>query len=154
MADRDLPAVSDTERLVIEHLRGQDVRYTAGRRLVTLRLVREKGPRSAADLHEALRAELPLSSLYRTLTVLTEAGVLQRSHDGAGVGLFELAEWLRGHHHHLVCIECGTVEDVQLDAETERTLTRLANRIAGKAGFAHIGHRVDVEGYCTSCKAA
>jgi Fur family ferric uptake transcriptional regulator len=112
-----------------------------------------RGPRSAADLHATAGNDVPLSSLYRTLTVLSESGVLARSHGVEGVALFELAEWLRGHHHHLVCIECGAVEDVEVGQGDEHLLGALAERVAGSQGFIARGHRIDVEGICVRCAA-
>ena len=111
------------------------------------------GPRSAAQLHAAVGGDVPLSSLYRSLTVLSEAGVLERSHGPDGMARFELAEWLRGHHHHLVCIECGSVEDIDVGAADEDALGALADRIATARGFVTRGHRIDVEGICGRCAA-
>lgn len=127
-----------------------DIRYTDGRRSVVTALVRLGGPESAADLHR--RMDLPLSSLYRSLTVLDEAGVLERHHDADGLARFELAEWLTGHHHHLVCVSCGRVEDVELDRSTEETLERVAKGAAEAAGYAQTGHNLEVEGLCPTCR--
>ena len=109
--------------------------------------------RGARPLHRSLGDDVPLSSLYRTLTVLSEAGVVVRTHGADGVALYELAEWLRGHHHHLVCIDCGAVEDVDVDAGDEDLLAILADRVASTRGFVARGHRIDVEGICERCAA-
>ncbi len=147
------PVLGDLDARVGQRLAGAGVRYTKGRRLVVRALGRAGGPRSAAELHERLRPGVPLSSLYRTLTVLAEAGVLARSHDGNGVALFELAEWLRGHHHHLVCVECGRVEDVDVGDEHERTLTGVVLAVAAAGDLELTGHRIDIEGVCGECRA-
>ncbi len=94
---------------------------------------------------------MPLSSLYRTLIVLAEAGVLDRSYDGEGMARYELAEWLLGHHHHLVCVECGAVEDIQIAPDIEGEVGCLVERIASGSGYAVTGHRIDIEGVCRSC---
>lgn len=137
--------------LIQSRLATQELRLTSGRRRVADAIAHNAGPRTAAELYEALRDEMPLSSLYRSLTVLAEAGVLVRSHNASGVGHYELAEWLRGHHHHLVCLKCGEVQDVDLAAESERDLDFLAERIASGQGFRVSGHRLDVEGICGAC---
>ncbi len=115
-------------RRLAEH----EIRYTSGRKAVVTAMVRLAGPESAADLHR--RMDVPLSSLYRNLTVLDEAGVLVKHHDADGLARFELAEWLSGHHHHVVCINCGAVEDVELSERNEKELraTGLADGDRGR----------------------
>jgi Fur family ferric uptake transcriptional regulator len=152
--------MSDTQtseaavRSVAEHLAERGVRFTRARRLVVEALDAAGGPRTAAELHDRLRPVVPLSSLYRTLTVLEDAGVVSREHDVEGVARHELAEWLAGHHHHLVCTECGAVVDIDIPASVERRLGSLVEEIAEQAGFAATGHRIDVEGRCPSCRHA
>lgn len=141
---------ADLHEAVRRMLADRDIRYTKGRQSVVTALVRLDGPESAADLHR--RMNVPLSSLYRSLTVLDEAGVLEKHHDAGGLARFELAEWLTGHHHHLVCVDCGTVEDVELDRTSEEALERLAVQAARAAGYHQTGHNLEVEGLCQSCR--
>lgn len=148
-----MSVTSGFEDRVRARLREAGVRYTDGRARVVRLMQTASGPRSAAELHAGAAEELPLSSLYRTLTVLDEAGVLERSHGPDGVALFEPAEWLRGHHHHLVCIECGAVEDVDVATQDEQVLGAFAERLADSRGFVARGHRIDVEGVCGACAA-
>lgn len=141
---------AELHEAVRRRLAEHEVRYTQGRQSLVTALVRLEGPESAADLHR--RMDVPLSSLYRSLTVLDEAGVLEKHHDADGLARFELAEWLTGHHHHLVCVDCGTVEDVELDADSEEVLHRVAMRAAAEAGYTQTGHNLEVEGLCGSCR--
>ncbi|HLT96205.1 MAG TPA: Fur family transcriptional regulator [Acidimicrobiia bacterium] len=141
---------AELHEAVRQRLAEHDIRYTRGRQALVTTLVRLDGPESAAELHE--RMSLPLSSIYRSLTVLDQAGVLVRHHDADGLARFELAEWLMGHHHHLVCVDCGTVEDVELDDEAEALIDRLAEQLAEKAGFDQTGHNLEVEGLCRDCR--
>lgn len=141
---------ADLHEAVSRRLAEHDIRYTRGRQSVVTALVPLEGPESAADLHR--RLNVPMSSLYRSLTVLDEAGVLEKHHDADGLARFELAEWLTGHHHHLVCVDCGTVEDVQLDPRSEELLEGLARRVAEKAGYRQTGHNLEVEGLCRGCR--
>jgi Fur family transcriptional regulator, ferric uptake regulator len=136
---------------VRRRLAERDIRYTNGRRVVVTTMVRLGGPKSAAELHRRM-SNIPLSSLYRSLTVLDEAGILEKHHDVDGLARFELAEWLTGHHHHVVCLDCGTVEDVELEDEAEAMLDRLAAQIAGDTGYEVAGHNLEVEGVCGSCR--
>jgi Fur family ferric uptake transcriptional regulator len=141
----------------VEHAVGgllgsQNVRFTPARRLVVRTLAGAGGPITAGDLHERLRQDIPLSSLYRSLAVLEEARVLAKEHDTSGIARYELAEWLAGHHHHLVCDSCGEVRDVIVTPETEHTITGLVQRIAARAGYRVTGHRIDIEGTCPTCR--
>lgn len=144
-------SVGDIHEAVRRHLKQLDIRYTRGREAVVRALSRAEGPQSAADLHRRLRS-VPLSSLYRSLAVLDEAGVLRKHHDADGLARFELAEWLGGHHHHLVCVECGTVADVELSSEAEAALSELVSTVAGPAGYEVAGHVLEVEGVCGGCR--
>lgn len=141
----------DTNEAVRRRLAERDVRYTRGRQTVVKALQRVNGPQSAADLHGRIRS-VPLSSLYRSLTVLDDAGVLRKHHDADGLARFELAEWLAGHHHHVVCTECGLVEDVELDADAETTLHDLAAAVAHRAGYEVSDHVLEIEGVCGGCR--
>lgn len=141
----------DVHDEVKRRLADLDVRYTGGRQAVIKALQRVNGPQSAADLHRRIKS-VPLSSLYRSLTVLDEAGVVRKHHDADGLARFELAEWITGHHHHVVCIECGLVEDVEVDKKAERLLDELTARLATAAGFELRGHVLEIEGVCRRCR--
>ena len=93
------------------------------------------GPQSAAELHQRLRRTIPLSSLYRSLAMLEEAGLLSLHHGQGKVARYELAEWLSGHHHHLVCLECGAMGDFELEARAEEQLLDLVASAGRKAGY-------------------
>jgi Fur family ferric uptake transcriptional regulator len=142
---------TDLHDSIRARLAARDVRYTGGRQAVVRLLLNASGPMSASDIHGTLDS-VPLSSLYRSLTVLDEAGVLARHHDAEGVARFEPAEWISGHHHHLVCIECGDLTDVALDEDAERMLDELAGRLASTVGHELRGHVLEVEGVCGSCR--
>lgn len=138
-------------RAVADRLREHDVRYTSGRRAVVDALAGVDGPRSAAELTTDLGDAVPLSSLYRTLAVLEEAGVAVPHFGTKGVTRYELAEWLLGHHHHLVCIACGAVEDVDVPEPVEAQVEDLVSAIGSSAGFRPTGHALEIEGRCERC---
>jgi Fe2+ or Zn2+ uptake regulation protein len=129
----------------------RDVRYTSGRKKVIESLRAAPGPRSAAELLDET-GDVPLSSLYRSLTVLDDAGVLRRQHDADGLARYELAEWLTGHHHHAVCVDCGCVEDIELDQSAEASLDAMLRGLSNSTGWNLTGHSLEVEGVCRSCQ--
>ncbi len=139
------------DRAVEQRLRDQDVRYTRGRREVVAALAAADGPRSAAEVHAGIADRVPLSSLYRTLAVLEEAGVVVPHFGAKHVTRYELGEWLTGHHHHLICVGCGAVEDVEIPAPQESTVRRLVDEIAANAQFTALDHALEIEGRCARC---
>ena len=145
-------ATTSLDRQVEGQLRQHGIRYTSGRRAVVRVLAAAEGPRSAAELHSDLAPTVPLSSLYRSLTVLEEAGVLAPHHGTKGLTRYEIAEWLAGHHHHLVCTGCGSVEDIQIPEGHERRLRDLIADVASAAGFAPTDHSLEIEGNCPRCR--
>jgi len=140
------------EQAVEERLGAAGVRLTQGRRSAVEALAKMHGPRTAAEIHIEVGNTVPLSSLYRSLSVLTDAGVLSAQHGSDGVNRFELAEWLTGHHHHLVCVSCGTVVDVTPTIDQERAMAQLVEKMADGAGFVASGHRFEIEGTCRTCR--
>ncbi len=142
---------ADLHESVRRSLTSRDVRYTTGRRKVIETLNAAPGPRSAAELLDETSG-VPLSSLYRSLTVLDEAGILRRHHDADGLARYELAEWLTGHHHHAVCTRCGVVEDIELDESAEAALDGMMSGVSRTSDWKISGHSLEVEGVCPSCR--
>lgn len=142
---------STLDRQIELRLRDQDVRFTKGRRAVVAALAGASGPMSAAELSQELAPDVPLSSIYRTLTVLDEAGVVTHHLGAKGLTRFELAEWLTGHHHHLVCVDCGSVSDVDIPDAKEKSVRSLVSEIAALASFQATDHALEIEGRCSRC---
>lgn len=142
---------TSVEREVERRLGEHDVRLTTGRLHLIRELARSDGPRSAAELHSQIHHEVPLSSLYRTLTVLEQVGVLTPHYSSQGITRYELAEWLRGHHHHFICVDCGAVEDVALPQALEARVQALVDEVGSLATFHARDHALEIEGLCARC---
>ena len=140
------------EQTVEQRLSSEGIRLTRGRRAILQAIADADGPRTAAEIQTDFSETIPLSSLYRSLSVLAAAGVLTAQHDAEGIMRFELAEWLAGHHHHLVCMSCGAPVDVVPNIEQERAIEQLIEQMAAASGFAVTGHRFEIEGRCASCR--
>ena len=100
---------------------------------------------SAEDVYKALIAEgmdVGLATVYRVLTQFEQAGLLARQHFETGKAVFELNQG--GHHDHLVCLQCGRVEEFY-DAEIEKR----QSEIAGKKGFELRGHSLALYADCS-----
>ncbi|HTP62243.1 MAG TPA: ferric iron uptake transcriptional regulator [Burkholderiales bacterium] len=100
---------------------------------------------SAEDVYKALIAEgmdVGLATVYRVLTQFEQAGLLARQHFETGKAVFELNQG--GHHDHLVCLQCGRVEEFY-DVDIEKR----QGEIAKKGGFVLRGHSLALYGDCT-----
>lgn len=142
---------SAMDRQIELRLLDSDVRFTKGRKAVVAGLASASGPLSAAELAETLDERVPLSSLYRSLAILEEAGVVAHHLGAKGLTRYELAEWLAGHHHHLVCVDCGSVSDVQIPPSQEESVRDLVAQIAALASFSPTDHALEIEGRCSRC---
>jgi Fur family ferric uptake transcriptional regulator len=136
---------------VAARLRDHGLVYTAGRRQLVEILMKHKRPASVPELLK-LRAKLTQSSMYRNLADLEHVGIIQRV---AGVNehaRYELNESFIGHHHHLICVKCGTIDDFVVTPSTERAIDDALSKAAKTARFAISGHRLDAIGLCSSCE--
>jgi Fur family ferric uptake transcriptional regulator len=103
-----------------------------------------------AAVHERARRTHPaigLVTVYRTLEMLYELGLICRVHRGGKSHSYTLAP--SGHHHHLVCSECGTVADF-----TGCGLEALQQRLSQESGFKIEGHLLQFLGHCQNCQEA
>ena len=100
---------------------------------------------SAEDVYKLLlndNADVGLATVYRVLTQFEQAGLLQRHHFEGGRAVFELNEG--SHHDHLVCLQCGKVEEFY-DAEIEKR----QHKIAKDRGFSLHDHSLYLYADCT-----
>jgi Fur family ferric uptake transcriptional regulator len=147
-------ATVDTLSEAESRLRKRGIRYTRARQLVLESIDGSSGPLSVANLEEELHGQVPTSSIYRTLTVLADAGVVEKRHDPSGLARFELSEDLTGHHHHhLVCLGCGETHDVDITPELEQSIQAFIERVAGDFDYDVADHHLDLEGWCRTCRS-
>ena len=139
-----------TDDAAATRLRMVGQRYTGQRRSLVDLLARAGNPLAVPAILAA-GGGLTQSSAYRNLAVLERAGVVRRVVTDEDFARYELTEELMGHHHHLVCSECGRVEDVAPSADVESQLDRSLDRLARGAGFASVSHRLDLIGVCRDC---
>jgi len=115
-------------------------------RLAILDLFRKSTTRhlAAEDVYRQLLAEhidIGLATVYRVLTQFEQAGLLERHHFESDKSVFELKDGQ--HHDHLVCLQCGRVEEFT-DAEIERR----QNRVAKERGFTVVDHALYLYAEC------
>jgi Fur family transcriptional regulator, ferric uptake regulator len=100
---------------------------------------------SAEDVHHHLQEEhVSLTTIYRVLSQLEAAGFLKRSSFQPEKAIYELEDGK--HHDHLVCVECGRIEEFR-DAVIERR----QDEIATASGFRLVEHVLCIYGVCSAC---
>jgi Fur family ferric uptake transcriptional regulator len=100
---------------------------------------------TAEDVYRVLleeRSDIGLATVYRVLTQFEQAGILTRSHFESGKAVYELNEGT--HHDHMVCLDCGRVEEFY-DAEIERR----QHAVAKAKGFEIAEHALSLYAHCT-----
>ena len=126
-------------------------RYTPARRSLVDLLHRLERPHTTQELLDA-DPSMSQSSLYRNLAVLEQADVVRRLTGNDDAARFELAEDVTGdHHHHRVCTSCGTIEDIEVDAEGEAAMHTAVDHAEEERGFVTEFHRLELLGTCTDC---
>ncbi len=118
--------------------------------IIAIFLMNQDRHLSADDVFTALKETHPnngIATVYRTLDLLEEIGVLKKLDFGDGRARYELADAEDRHHHHLVCTSCGKI----LEFEDE-LLDSLHQAIETKTGFKIRDHVAKFYGLCAECQ--
>jgi Fur family transcriptional regulator, ferric uptake regulator len=124
-------------------------RPTRQRRAVFAALDAVADFRSAQDIHGLLKQRgenVGLTTVYRTLQSLADSGEVDVLRNTDGEALYRRCS--DGHHHHLVCRDCGHTVEVAGPA-----VERWADRVAADHGFADLSHTLEIFGTCRDCRA-
>ncbi|MFL5791790.1 MAG: Fur family transcriptional regulator [Actinomycetota bacterium] len=131
---------------VLDLLRSKGLRMTPQRRAIVSEVMRTNGHISPAAIARTIEGEMPgvnPSTVYRTIALLEEVGVLQHSHLESGAEYHKADE---AHHVHLTCHRCGRDDELSI-AEAER-LGQLIHRHHGfEADLTHFA----ITGLCADC---
>lgn len=118
---------------------------------VRVLLEHEEDHLSAEDVYLLVKEKSPeigLATVYRTLELLTELKIVDKINFGDGVSRYDLRQEGAAHfHHHLVCIECGSVEEIQEDL-----LGDVEEIVEEKWNFQIKDHRLTFHGVCRTCQ--
>ena len=137
---------------------GCGYRMTVPRQAILVVLSRTSKHLSAEDVYMTVHRNYPhvgLTTVYRTLELLVQMGLVFKFDFGDGRARYELSEGPKGerHHHHLVCTNCGRVvdytdfidEEIELLKQTEKGLSK-------KYSFDITNHLIQFYGLCGECK--
>ena len=128
----------------MEALGERGCRDTSPRRTVIWAIAQKERHFTAEELRDQLPG-VGRATVYRSLKLLVEAGALCRVLLEDGNLHYQLSH--RGHHHHLLCVECGASEDL-LGCHIEDQL----ENVAAAHNFEVSGHWLEVYGRCQSCR--
>jgi Fur family transcriptional regulator, ferric uptake regulator len=134
---------------VVQQLARSGYRMTAPRRAILAELAQLRRYATPQELHRRLAGRRPrigLATVYRTLEVLERIGAASRALRPSGEASYLFCA--AAHHHHAVCVNCGTVDDVPCGS-----VERFARSIANRLNFRLTQHRVELLGLCERCSA-
>ncbi len=137
---------SRIERLCVE----RRLKMTGQRRVIARVLSDAADHPDVEELYRratALDARISIATVYRTVRLLEENGILERRDFGGGRARYEPSE--HGHHHHLIDVDTGKVIEFE-DTEHERVLKAIAARL----GFDLVSHRLELFGRRAEAPAA
>lgn len=142
------------ERLerIKKKLQSQNYKLTPQRE-VTLRVMLENqvDHLSAEDVFMLVKERFPdigLATVYRTLDLLCDLNILHKVNFGDGVARYEIRDEKKRHHHHLVCVECGCVVEME-----DNWLGPLEEKIEQEYGFQILDQRLIIQGKCGPCQS-
>lgn len=147
---RDDRFVAHALTRAIDQLRAQDHRVTGARRAVIETLARHGGHPNAVELSAEIEKRHPgihLATVYRTLEVLTELGVVTHVHMGHGAAAYHLSSLVQEQEHlHARCRTCERVFDLPADM-----LDPIRTRLADESDFVLDPRHVALSGACRAC---
>ncbi len=132
-----------------DRLRRQERKVTGPRRAILEILHQHPRPLTNKEIFTALTGQnCDLATIYRSMHLLEQMGLVKRFDFGDGTARFELlAEGDDGHHHHLVCTACAQVVEIE-----ECFPHELERQIAARNGFKKVTHRLEFFGVCPRCQ--
>ena len=130
-------------------LRRESRKITGPRAAILEILHAHPHPLTSKEILAALpKGECDLATVYRSMHLLEKMGMIQRYHFHDGAARFELvSEGDDGHHHHLVCVKCSAVVEIE-----ECFPEEIEKNIAQKNGYQNVTHKLEFFGNCPKCQ--
>ncbi len=130
-----------------EYVRKHGLKSTQQRDVIVDLFIRSSGHMSIDDLLAKVRRKNPkvgYATVYRTMKLLTEAGIATARQFGDGQTRFEVSDGEDHHHDHLICNQCGLILEFENDA-IERLQEEMAESLGG---FKLVRHKLELYGVC------
>jgi len=143
------PKFQKEKQIFTEYIQKSGLRHTAQRDVILEIFLRTEAHLSSEDLYWLVQKEdssVGHTTVYRTLKLLTEAGLAREVRFGDGKTYYE-HHFEHDHHDHMICTECGKVIEF-FSAEIEA----LQDEMADKFGFKPTHHSLRILGLCEDCQ--
>jgi len=137
------------KEIFLEHIQKAGLRRTSQRDLILEIFLRTEQHLSSEDLYWLVQKQDPTlghTTVYRTLKLLTEAGLAREVRFGDGKTYYE-HHYNHDHHDHLICTECGKIIEF-FSAQIEE----LQDKMAEQYGFRLTNHSLRMWGVCEDCQ--
>lgn len=132
--------------ILADHLAEKGLRLTKQREKLLEFLLSRNSHGSIEDIYQAVRKTgLGRATVFRTMKVLEGCRLVSHLSDTNGSSRYEVT-LDRPHHDHLICIDCGHIEEVRWPE-----IENAQRKICGKLGFEPLWHRHEVFGRCADC---
>jgi len=97
------------------------------------------------------RPQVGRATVFRTLRLLQDMGLVERCAEADGARAYRLClASAKGHHHHLLCVDCG--RDTLVAGERLRELEEALARTQAAYGHAPVAHELELRGRCAACR--
>ncbi|TMA18203.1 MAG: transcriptional repressor [Deltaproteobacteria bacterium] len=148
-SERKTALTSTARERLASWIASRGLKATRQRDLIVDTFFSQTGHLSVDELVEKAKQRDPsigAATVYRTMKILTDAGLASARHFEGGQTRYEAA-LDRHHHDHLICTSCGNIAEF----ENER-IEELQDRVAGEHGFTVTHHKLELYGLCAACQ--
>lgn len=132
-----------------EFLQRKDLRWTPQRKLILKLFLSFEGHVQIEELHNKLKAhhpELGIATLYRTLKLLTDCGLVEAHSFQNGKKTYERMFHVR-HHDHLICTRCAQTIEFE-----HPLIEKYQLEVCEQYGFSLKSHKMELLGICNDCR--
>lgn len=143
--------MTEEQEIFLQHIQRAGLKRTAQRDLILDVFLRTEEHLSSEDLYNLVKKEDPTigqTTVYRTLKLLTEAGLAREVRFGDGRTHYE-HNYKHEHHDHMICVDCGKIIEFY-----SQQLEAIQDEMAKKHGFEMTSHSLRMWGYCSECSKA
>jgi len=132
-------------------IKSNGLKYTKQRELILETIYSNRGHFTPEDIYNLIKRDYPdvkvgIATIYRTLSLLESGGIVSSISFGTQGKKYEFG--LGEHHDHLVCLECGKIEEF-----IDEVIEQQQELIAKKYGFKMTGHILKIVGICKDCQS-
>lgn len=117
-------------------------------RLATFQALASLEPQAINDILAKTHGQIDRVSVYRNIELFEKLGIVQRIYVGWKYKL-ELSDQFIAHHHHLSCLKCGQVVDIQDEQHIDAFIAEVSQRF----DFEPRRHQFEIDGYCHNCRS-